>query len=1255
MSHAIKKTNPILKSTIPIAQEVSPEQIKPCHEKTKKNTTNLKSLSNNNIDPKELEDNQQHLANQNVKIRKRAGIESGNSTEVIQKQFEQTQRETELQETLDLKAVQSTTIEQQNLAEQANRQLSTKQNVVIKKLDSKKEDVKKSLSEVNSAVIPVKKEASGDRGKLSYGNTESQGINANYLKPLASKNSEQKLQNQTADRRASEKKNDKENVEQSRKEENSNQTAEMTKNNATDLNSCLISTAQAKANQQNNEHKLHRVSFDRQALTKQNDRNNEPVAQRSLPNTNYPVIPAAQKGKYEKPEPFMEIIEQLEADDKSLQFLAHKYNDQQHLEAQVAHQLLLKQQVTRKEEKVRDYRTSYETKRNLPNFPFDYGVEQGTHQEYQHVDKTVKPLASKNNEQQLFQQQVDAKASKPPCKSQMQEPTKEDEGMQTFLGAKQNDMPDINNIALSHVPVDRQTLLKPGANPLENESNHQTLDGKKRVNDQPLSLETGIKRSKSNTKIKQTLKQGSNRKNDDPYSPHMKVKPDAKVERKHQPSVKQQSKTKNLENKMEERRENNTEKVSNEKQALDIKKLSTDMNHIPDEANKSAEKGETEMELGQKQLQQPSANDALNLEEIERKKEMSPENRELKRKLDDQKPNVQKTETLENPPLKKIKYDAEKHKIQKPPVKQPKIKKQKEKTKYKEEGSEKVSGEKKAPAAKKKTTETDEIEAEKNQSQQPNVNQALSLEAIAKKIESNTENEDISIKLGDQKPMLQESETLRKEEQQQLNIKEHKKHNLDNYRKGACENNTEDISSTKKEPVTRKISTETQQKGVNLEVARKDDMIPDNKELKRKLDDQQPQFQKTETLENPPQKKRKSDAKEKQKEQKPLVKQPEIKKLKQIESIKEQRSENNTEKVSADEKVPEVKKKGVQTNLISDEASEDAEKGRTEKKMALKQQRVQKVPNLEEIVRKMETDINNSESFRKLGDHKPNSQKTEALKVPTLKKRESNAKEERNNADKEEIGKMLELKEAQQANVNQVQNLKTLAKRMEINQENVDQTTKVEQKTEVIVKKPLLDAQLKSESDIKPTETHKIATNIPSTPKLVAPNLTNHPENEAPPNIPFIKKLENNMGIGFFEMTAAAQKRSSAGLFKMETNPKSDVAQKDAFDMPTIPRRILPVAQKPILGIKDLQPKRGPGFVTVSKPSSTAKEEIASMMPRSSISQSSESNVTEANKSLLISKEEIASNVTNAQKNVPINQKASFIQSKAMCKRLKHV
>lgn len=63
----------------------------------------------------------------------------------------------------------------------------------------------------------------------------------------------------------------------------------------------------------------------------------------------------------------------------------------------------------------------------------------------------MKPLASKNNEQQLFQQQVDAKASKPPCKSQMQEPTKEDEGMQTFLGAKQNDMPDINNIALSHV------------------------------------------------------------------------------------------------------------------------------------------------------------------------------------------------------------------------------------------------------------------------------------------------------------------------------------------------------------------------------------------------------------------------------------------------------------------------------------------------------------------------------------------------------------------------------------------------------------------------------------------------------------------------------------------------------------------------------------------------------------------------------------------------------------------------------------
>lgn len=54
--------------------------------------------------------------------------------------------------------MQSTTIEQQNLAEQANRQLSTKQNVVIKKLDSKKEDVKKSLSEVNSAVISVKKE-----------------------------------------------------------------------------------------------------------------------------------------------------------------------------------------------------------------------------------------------------------------------------------------------------------------------------------------------------------------------------------------------------------------------------------------------------------------------------------------------------------------------------------------------------------------------------------------------------------------------------------------------------------------------------------------------------------------------------------------------------------------------------------------------------------------------------------------------------------------------------------------------------------------------------------------------------------------------------------------------------------------------------------------------------------------------------------------------------------------------------------------
>lgn len=52
---------------------------------------------------------------------------------------------------------------------------------------------------------------------------------------------------------------------------------------------------QQKANQQNNEHKLHRVPFDRQALTKQNDGKNEPVAQRSLPNTNYPVIPADQK------------------------------------------------------------------------------------------------------------------------------------------------------------------------------------------------------------------------------------------------------------------------------------------------------------------------------------------------------------------------------------------------------------------------------------------------------------------------------------------------------------------------------------------------------------------------------------------------------------------------------------------------------------------------------------------------------------------------------------------------------------------------------------------------------------------------------------------------------------------------------------------------------------------------------------------------------------------------------------------------
>lgn len=62
---------------------------------------------------------------------------------------------------------------------------------------------------------------------------------------MVSKNSEQKLQTQTADRRASEKKNDKENVEQSRKEEDSNQTAEMTKKNATDLNSCLISTAKA--------------------------------------------------------------------------------------------------------------------------------------------------------------------------------------------------------------------------------------------------------------------------------------------------------------------------------------------------------------------------------------------------------------------------------------------------------------------------------------------------------------------------------------------------------------------------------------------------------------------------------------------------------------------------------------------------------------------------------------------------------------------------------------------------------------------------------------------------------------------------------------------------------------------------------------------------------------------------------------------------------------------------------------------------
>nr|XP_015024579.2 uncharacterized protein LOC6635455 isoform X2 [Drosophila virilis] len=1724
ISHAIKKTNPILKSTFPIAQEVSPEQIKPCHEKTKQNTTNLKCLSNNNIDPKQLQDNQQHLANQNVRIKKRAGIESGNSTEVIQKQFEQTQRETELQETLDLKAVQSTTIEQKNLAEQANRQLSTKQNVVIKKLDSKKEDVKKSLSEVNSAVIPVKKEASNNIDKLSHGNTESQGINANYLKPLASKNSEQKLQLQTADRRASVKKNDKENVEQSRKEEDSNQT-EMTKKNATGLNSCLISTAEAKANQHNNEHKLHRVPFDRQTLTKQNDRKNEPVAQRSLPKTNYPVIPAAQKDKYEKPEPFMEIIEQLEADENSLQFLAHKYNDQQHLEAQAAQQLLLKQQ-----------------------------VKQGTHQEYQHVDKTAKPLASKNNEQQPFQQQDDAKTSKPPYKSLMQEPKKEYGGMQACMESKLNDLPDINDIGLSQMkkqvefqlperkaekieidndnlkflinkynvfnnpqqPVDRQTLLKPGANPLENESNDKTLDGNKRENDQPLTLETGIKISKPYTKIKQTLKQGNNRKNGDPvektielipieqvqsklggqkvprpdsveteknvrqtkvkqvpnimqldkennekspqlpakeerwfsevrleteakqnpakrttennldrkkaklstaikpeeinkrqikrkleqqgtivkapiesystprkvdrkesvskeqasvevqpiikrfekktdnskemqmlskkeindktvpidagpktesqakpneadktecykvsdvrlqmeipmlagsqkaekspigtdsnqiqsqppigqaseldqlarrmqnipeksdlnrkledqkpmlqktesfkgkrkrqqpnveqqanksianimdekgeintekvsdeknlteaekketgktvgqkqaqqtsakhmpdieeivrkinmnqedselgrkledqkaklkkiepskdspqnkkefdakeerkqqlkkkmekymkgqcennaedfssakqqleigkisaktnlletekwlgekkaqqpnlkqapnleelarisaeqieanvdkivrdmeidlektdtltYIPPMKVKPDAKLERKH---------------KMEERLENNTEKVSNEKQTLDIKKISTDMHHIPDEANKSAENRRTEMGPGQKQLQQLSTNDALNLGEIERKKEMSPENRELKRKLDDQKPNVQTTETLENPPLKKIKSDAEKQKKQKPSVKQPKIKKQKEKTKYKQERSEnnteKVSGEKKAPAAKKKTTEAVEIETEKN------VNHASSLlEAIAKKIESNTENVDINIKLADQRPILQESETFRKEEQRQEKLqpnKEEQKHNLDNYRKGVCENNTEDISSTKKEPLTRKISTETRQQGAHLEVARKEDIIPDNKELKRKLEDQQPQFQRTKTLENPPQKKRKSDAKQKQKEQKPLVKHPEIKKQKNIEDNEEERCENNTEKNSADEEPPEVKKKGMQTNLNSDEASEDAEKRRTEKKMGLKQQRVQKVPNLEEIARKMEMDINNSESDRELGDHKPNSQKTDVLKVPKPKKRESNA-------DKEEIRKKLELKEAQQPNVNQVQNLKVLPRRMEINQENVKLTPKVIQNTKVIVKKPLLDAQLKSESDLKPTETHKIAISVPSDPKLVAPNPTNHQENEAPPNIPFIKKLESNVGIGFFETTAAAQKRSSDGQFKMETNPKSDEVQRDAIDMPTIPRRILPVAQKPILGVKDLRPKRGPGHVPVSKPSSTAKEEIASKMPRSSISQSPESNKTEANKTLLASKEGIASNVTNTQKNVPINQKADFM------------
>ncbi|XP_064538491.1 titin homolog isoform X2 [Drosophila montana] len=1779
MSNAIKKTDQIVKATI--AHEVSPEQSKTSHEKKEKNNKNVKSLSNNNIDPKQLQGNQQHLANQNVKKKKRAAIKSGNSTEVkkniagvkshfipavekvIQKECEQTHRETELQDALDLNAVQSTTLEQKNLSEQANRQLSTKQNVVIKKLETKKEDVKKSLSEVDSAVIPVKKEASEVRGKFSYGKAESQGIEANYLKPLASKNSEQKLQSQTADRRASVKKNDKESVEQSRKEEDSNQTAEMTKKNATDLNSSLISTAKAKAKQKNNEHKLHRVPFDRQILAKHNDRKNEPVAQKSLPNTNYPVNPAAQQGKYEKPEPFKEIIEQVEADDNSLQFLAHKYNDQQHFEAQVAQQLLLKQQVTRKEEKIRDNQTSYETMRNVPNIPFAHGVKQGTHQEYQHVDKTVMPLASKNNDQQLFQQQVDAKALKLPYESQMQESKKEDGGMQTFLVAKQNDMPDINNIEQSQMkkqvefqlperkaekiefdddnlkflinkynvfnnpqqPVDRQTLLKPGASPLENKSNDQTLDGNTRVNDQPLSLETGIKRSKSNTKVKQTLKQGNNRKNGKPLEKKIELipieqgpskldgqkvpKPDSvgeiqgteikakqhetdgnvekreteknlhltkveqvpnimqldkenneksastqlpakaekrfseerfeteakqyaakrttenkldqkkaklsatikpeeinkrqlkrkleqqttivqktpiesyptpkKVDRKEsdskeqreqpqQPSVKQQQIIKRLEKKtdiskemqvlskkeiidrtvpvdarlktdrqakpeeadktecdkvsdarlqmelpllagsqnverspneidsnqiqsqqpigqapdldqkpmlqktesfkkkskvsaqqkvteanlipdgdtknaekrateknvgqnqtqqpiaknmpnieeivrkmemhleasessrkledqkvklkknepskdspqkkkefdakeerkqqqlnikqfkkkmekyMKGRCENNTEDFSTAKQELETKlfsdvrhrnaekveiekwlgekqaeqpnveqaasleelarinaekiepktlknspqvivkpdakverkqqqkiknkenkmeeslekntekKIGTDMNPIPDEANKSAEKRVSEMELGQKHPQKPSANDALNLDEIARKKEMSPKNRELKRKLDDQKPNLQKMEILENPPLKKIKSDAkEKRKKLKPLVKQPIIKKPKKKTKCREEGSEnnteKVSGEKKAPAAKKKITETEEMETEKKQSRQPNVNQASNLEAIAKKIELNTENIDLNIKLADQKRIWQESETLRnppplkkvsesKEEQQQEKQRpkiKQQKEKLDNLdMKGACENNTEDISATKKESKPRKISTEAQKKEAHLEVARIEDIILENKELKRKLEDHKPQFQKTETLENPPQKKIKSDAKEKQKEQKPPVRQPEIEKLKNIENNKEERSENNTEKVSADEETPKVKKKGMQTNLISDEASEDAERGGTDKKMGLQQQRVDKEPNLEEIVGKMDIYISNSESDGKLGDQKTNSQKTEAKKGRCKSSTEeiSFAKKEpevkKISTDKGEIVKKLELKEAQQPNVNQVTNLEELARRIEMNQENVDQTPKVEQKTEGMVKKPLLDAQLKSESHLKPTETHKIATNIPSTPKLVAPNPTNHPENQTPPTIPLIKKLENNVGIGFFERTATAQKRSSDGQFKMETSPKSDEAHKAAFDMPTIPRRILPVAQKPMLGIKDLRPKRAPGHVSVSKPFSTTEQEVASKMPRPSTSQSPESNETEANKTL----EELASNVTNTQNNDPINQQA---------------